>query len=34
MNKKKVLLVALAMMLVCALSVMGTMALLAENWRR
>lgn len=31
MNKKKVLLIVLAMVLVCALSVMGTMALLAEK---
>lgn len=31
MNKKKVLLVVLAMVLVCALSVMGTMALLTEQ---
>lgn len=31
MNKKKVLLVVLALVLVCALSVMTTMALLAEN---
>lgn len=31
MNKKKVLLVVLAMVLVCVMSVMGTMALLAEQ---
>lgn len=31
MNKKKVLLTVLAMVLVCALSVAGTLALLAEN---